>query len=26
LQIDGQGQRGQAACQRLHSSRGTTTP
>lgn len=26
LQIDGQGPRGQAACQRLHSSRGTTTP
>lgn len=26
LQIDGQGPRGQAACQRLHSTRGTTTP
>src|SRR5690606_16295993 len=26
LQIAGQGPRGQAACQRLHSSRGTTTP
>src|SRR5690606_8331521 len=26
LQNDGQGPRGQAACQRLHRSRGTTTP